>query len=177
MTAETQASAHNALEDPLSRSTRSAKRLMLVLSCIGFLIVLTGVRPDEVSVFGLKFPGLNLAVLNCGLLILLMVSIFSFCIYGLSDFFRFRHRLDVYNRWRASDIEDAMSTDPNSYKEQERQFYEEEFERNTGYKPYEIPHNPTKRLIYLRIFIDLLLPVAFGVLSLVLFIWCHVLES
>lgn len=175
MTGKTQASAHNALEDPLSRSTRSAKRLMLVLSCISFLIVLTGVRPDEVSVFGLKFPGLNLSVLNYGLLTLLVVSIFSFCVYGLSDFFRFRHRLDVYNRSRAHEMDWAISTDPNSYEEQTRQFYEEEFERLTGYKPYEIPHHPTKLLIYTRIGIDLLLPVALGVLSLVLFISLHIL--
>ena len=175
MTTETQASAHNVLEDPLSRSTRSAKRLMLVLSCISFLIVLTGVRPDEVSVFGLKFPGLNLSVLNYSLLTLLVVSIVSFFVYGLSDFFRFWHRLDVYNRSRAHEIDRAISTDPNSDEEQKRRFWEKEFEEITGYKYFEIPHGPTKALTNARVFIDFLLPMAFGVLSLVLFISLQIL--
>ena len=175
MSTETQTSAHDVLDDPLGGSTRSAKRLMLVFSCISLLIVFTGVSPDEVSVFGLKFPGLTLSVFNTGLLWMFGISIFSFIIYGTSDFFRHKRRLDVYNHCRANDVDSAILTDPASYEAQEQQFHEDEFTQMTGYKSFEIPHAPTKVLVFLRLSIDLYFPVIFAVFCFILFIIRHVI--
>lgn len=173
---KTQASAHNALEDPLSGSTRSAKRSLIVFSCIAILIVLTGVRPDEVSVFGLKFPGLTLPILNSGILILLTLSIFTFFVYGLSDYYRFRHRLDVYDLCRAGDADEAIHTNPDSYETQTQQHHDDEFMQMTGYQPFEIPHRPTKALISVRLILDLIAPLLFGVASIGVFLFKHVLS-
>ncbi len=175
MSAQTQTSAHDLLDDPLSSSTRSAKRLMLVFSCISLLIVFTGVSPDEVSVFGLKFPSLTLSVFNKGLLWLFGISIFSFIVYGTSDFFRHRRRLDVYNRCRANDADSASLTDPASYEAQKDQFHEDQFLRMTGYRSFEIPHAPTKALVYLRLVIDLFAPIIFALFCFVFFIIEHVM--
>ncbi|MEM9051882.1 MAG: hypothetical protein AAGC47_07525 [Bacteroidota bacterium] len=176
MSNQTQSSAHNVLEDPLSGATRSTKRSLIVFSCIAVLVVLTGVSPDEVSVFGLKFPGLTLSILNGGILTLLALSIITFLIYGFSDFFRFRHRLDVYNHCRANDINKGVHNDPNSYEAQQQKYYEEEFIQITGYKPFEIPHRPTKILIAVRISLDLIIPFAFGLIAMALFIFKHLLK-
>ena len=177
MSRKTQESAHNALEDPLSGSTRSTKRLLFVFSSICLLIVLTGVSPNAVSVFGLQFPGLTLSILNVGLLILLSLTLVTFVVYGVSDYFRFRHRLDVYNLSRAGDIDSAIHANPNDYDEMTRDHYEEEFRQMTGYRPFEIPHRPTKTLVLFRFILDMLLPLLFGLASLILFLVCHVKSS
>lgn len=175
MSAITQISAHNALDDPLSGSTRSTKRSLVVFSSIALLIVLTGVRPEEVSVFGLRFPGLTISILNGGLLILLGLSIFTFIVYGLSDFFRFRHRMDIYNRCRAGDADKAIHTNPDSCEAQSQQHYEDEFMQMTGYRPFEISHRPTMALTAARLTLDLILPLVFGVVCMLLFIVKHVI--
>ena len=174
MNIKTQASAHNALEDPLSGATRSSKRFMLIFASIALLIVMTGVTPDEVGVFGLKFPGLTLTVLNNGLIAILALSIFTFFVYSLSDYYRFRHKLNVYDRCRAVDMDSAIHTNPTLEEAMKQKFHEEEFEQMTGYKPYEIPHRPTMSLIYTRWILDCVAPLGFAVVSVVLFLVFHV---
>ena len=174
MSATTQASANDILGDPLSGATRSSKRLMLVFSCISLLIVFTGVTPDEVGVFGLKFPGLTISLLNTGLLWIFAISIFSFLVYGISDLLRYRHRIDVYKQCRARDMDAKISTDPSSYEAQQTRFYEQEFEGMTGYKPFNIPHAPAKVLVYLRGFLDFGAPALFAIFCYIYFILRHV---
>jgi hypothetical protein len=176
MIVKTQTSAHDALEDPLSGSTRSTKRSLVVFSSIAMLIVLTGIRPEEVSVFGLKFPGLTLPIFNGALLILLFLNICTFLVYGLSDYFRFKHRLDVYNFCRASDADEAIHTDRSSYEAQHQEHLKQEFLQMTGYRPFEIQHRPTKTLVVVRISLDLVAPFLFGVISFALYLFMHVLQ-
>lgn len=149
---------------------------MYIFSSITILIVFTGVNPDKFSVFGLEFPDLNLSVLNGVLLFLLGYSIVVFFVYGLSDYFRFRHRFDVYNIFWATGAYNAMSEDPGSYNVQQRQSDQEDLESMTGHKPLEIPFRRMKAFMYIRVaIIDLIFPLVIGVVSMVLFILLHVL--
>ena len=144
---------------------------MLFFSCISILIVFTGVSPEEVGVFGLRFPGLTLSILNNGLIILLAYNILSFFFYGLSDFLRFRHRLGAYASFRALELYDVME----GLSPDKEEHFADELKSVTGYKGSEIPLHRIKALLSVRVVIDLLFPLVFGVLSLVLFICLHVL--
>ena len=172
-TIKTQESARDALEDPFSKSTRSAKRVMLVFSCITLLIIKTGVSIDEFSVLGLKFPGLTVSNLYNGLLIILVYSILVFFASGLADCYKHRRKRDIYNINWAS--EDYNQDNPNSSEAQEQSHWEEDFKRHTGYKPLKIPHPAIIGLIFCRLAIEFLIPLVFGILCLGLFFWLRVL--
>lgn len=67
-----------------------------------------------------------------------------------------------------------MHTNPDSYDARTHQHYEDEFIQMTGYRSFEIPHSPTKTLVAVRITLDLIAPLLFGVASMLLFVFKHV---
>lgn len=152
------------LGDPLSSVTRATKKSLFVFSSLCILIGFTGVVPDEASVLGFKFPGLTQSVINLSLLALAIYSYLNFVLHLVSDFLRFRIASDRYDLSRASDMINSMVPP-----DDEQDFHEAEFRRQTGYIERHVPHWATKLITRLKLFFDFLFPLSFGFGSILYF--------
>lgn len=152
------------LGDPLSSVTRATKKSLYVFSSLCMLIGFTGVVPDEATVLGFKFPGLTQSVINLSLLALATYSYLNFVLHLVSDFLRYRIASDRYNLARASDMIDSMVPP-----DDEQDFRDAEFRRETGYIEKNVPNWATSLVIRLKLGFDFMFPLSFGLISIVYF--------
>ncbi len=167
MSVTSDSSAYDLLGDPLSSVTRSTKRNLYVFTTLCILIVYTGVIPDETSVLGFKFPGLTESVINWGLFFLGSFNFISFSVHLWSDYFRYRHKRDLYDKSVANENFNAITTDPDQATEKNHDM--NEFKSMTGYTDYKIPKRLTKLLAQFKIFLDFIFPLLFGLTGLTTF--------
>lgn len=159
--------ANELLSESLSGSTRSDRRLVLVYSTICLLIAYTGIIPDEPSVLGFIFPGLTETIIYWGLFALALFTYVCFVTRLASDYQRYRFLKDKVEQRSASDLHDAMYTTPEEVAYQEHD--KEEFERDTGYKPFAVSDSSVKRLASFRLLLDCWVPLSYGAVALLIF--------
>lgn len=159
--------AYEALGDPLSSATRSAKKTVYVFATLCVLVAYTGVVPQDPSIAGFRFPGLTEDVIRYALLLLTIFSLISFLSGLIPDILRYIHLVDAYKLRRAGEIDDAIHTDP--YTAHEEEFREREFESKTGYKPPKVPEWLIVWSQRLRFFLDSVFPVIYAVGGLAYF--------
>jgi hypothetical protein len=164
MEENTKKAAFELLGDPLSSVTRATRKTLFVLSSICILVGYTGVVPDEASILGFKFPGLTQNLINYTLFVLVCYSFISFTVHLCSDFFRHRIALDRYSLSRASDAIASMYPP-----DDEQDYHDSEFRRETGYVEKHVPHSLTKTLVFAKIGLDFIFPVVFGLLAIFYF--------
>lgn len=156
--------AFDLLGDPLSSVTRSTKKTLFVFASLCCLVGYTGILPDEASVFGFKFPGLTQNAIEIALLTLLLYSYVSFLIHLTSDCFRYRIAYDRYSLSRSMDISNSMFPP-----DEEEEYRESEFRRETGYSEQNVPHRLTMTISIVKLAVDVVLPVVFGLGSAIYF--------
>jgi hypothetical protein len=152
------------LGDQLSSVTRSTKKSLFIFSSLCLLIGFTGIAPEEASVLGFKFPGLTQSFIKLALLAVASYSYLSFLLYLLSDYLRFRIARDRYDLARAYDMISSMAPP-----DDEREYHDTEFGRETGYIEKHVPHWVIKVIFRIKFFFDFLFPLSFGLVSIVYF--------
>jgi hypothetical protein len=80
-----------ALGDPLKPETRKARLYLLAVSMVGITVVKTGLAPQEISTFGIKFGEADQRSLLAIFAVVTIYFLAAFAIYGLSDFFAWRY--------------------------------------------------------------------------------------
>jgi hypothetical protein len=153
--------AYDLMGDPLSSATRSIKKSLYVFSSLCALIGFTGVIPDEASVIGVKFPGLTQNVINFTLLTLATYNYIYFVIHAFSDFLRYRIASERYNRAHANFIQATMVP-----YDDEQDFEEREFRRETGYSEIVTPYWLLKWVVSLKFVFDFGFPLLVGIISI-----------
>jgi hypothetical protein len=161
----TNEAAFHLLSDALSSVTRASRRNVIILSTICFVVSKTGVNPSDLSVPFFKFQDLSEQFIVLGLYAFLIISYLSFLANATSDYFRFKHQSDRYNFEVAFDIDSAMAGPPDEHQDHS----EREFEIDTGYKPFSIPHGVTKAIRCVKTIMDFIFPVIFGLISILVF--------
>lgn len=74
------------LKDPLTPTTRKARRNLLVTSLIAVIIVFTGLIPTKITALGVEFTEVNQISLLIILGLVVMYFLMAFAIFGISDY-------------------------------------------------------------------------------------------
>ena len=154
------------LEDCLSSVARSAKRNLLLFSSLCLVVSTSKIDPTSLKVPFLNTKALAEQYIIYGLVIFLIYGFVSFLCHAAADYFKFRHKRDVYEQAVARLRDSAINTPP----DKEQQYYDEEFEEQTGYKSFYMPSDTIKLIGYTKIFIEFVFPVAYGISALILII-------
>ncbi len=162
--------AHDLLGDPLSPVTRSTKRSLYTFTLLMMLITYTGVVSGEASILGFNFPGLTKGLIQWGLFCLSLFSYITYFVHAGSDFFRYKHKKDIYELKIAQEIDSHIVPD-DAYLMAREDHMAEEFREMTGYTDYEMPIKTTKYLSEIKLLVDFWVPVVFGAVGLIYFLW------
>lgn len=160
-------SAYEALGDPLSSATRTAKKSVYVFTSLCIIAGYTGVVPHDPSILGFRFPGLTEHAIRCALVILAAFSLISFLAGLVPDILRYVHLVDSFNLKRAGEMDSAIHTDP--YSADEEEFRSQEFQRMTGYR---FPRISGWLIVWarrIRFFLDTAFPIIYTTSGLVYF--------
>jgi heme/copper-type cytochrome/quinol oxidase subunit 2 len=131
------------VSDPLSKVTRSERRVLLGVSALGIAIVKTGLVPSKIAALGIEFEQADKRALLIIMGVVILYFLIAFALYATSDYFAWRYRysesLHAYRTNDESAAERAM----------------------TGTrKPMPI--------VVLRLLFEFILPVAVGICSIAL---------
>jgi hypothetical protein len=162
---ESNQAASNLLEDALSSVARSTRRNLIVLSTLCWIVSSTGINPSNFSFPFFKIENLSEIYIVYGLLGFTIFSFVSFFAHAISDFLRFKHKKDVYDLAIARQIDNEINTPPDL----EQKHVNKEFEGQTGYKSFFISYRLTSVLYFIKIVLDFIFPVIYGVISILMF--------
>lgn len=85
-------------EDPLSRITRNERRVLLIVSAIGIIMVKTGLTPSKISAFGIEFNSIDQASILFTVAALNFYFLIAFFIYAISDYHAWRMKFYAANK-------------------------------------------------------------------------------
>src|SRR3972149_1614277 len=88
------------VRDPLSEVTRKERRSLLGVSTIGIIMVKTGLIPEKITAFGVKFSKTDQKSLLFIVAFIIVYFLISFVIYAWSDFVSWRIAVNsARQRW------------------------------------------------------------------------------
>lgn len=160
-------SAYEALGDPLSSATRTAKKSVYVFTSLCIIVGYTGVVPHDPSILGFRFPGLTEQAIRYGLATLAVFRLISFLAGLVPDIIRYIHLVDTFNLKRAGEMDSAIHTDP--YSAAQNEFYSQQFDSMTGYKAPRISGWLIVWARRIRFFLDTIFPIIYTISGLVYF--------
>ncbi len=151
--------------DTLSFATKSAKKSLLIFATLSFIVSTSKIESGDFQIPFLRTENITKEYIVFGLFLFLIYSLINFIINASADYFKFKHKKDVYTQ-TLSIKNYAENTPPNPQEE----YLNQEFEDETGYKSYNIPPIATQIIFYSKLLIDFAIPILYGIFSLFLFI-------
>lgn len=146
------------LQDPLNKVTRQERKMLLITSTIGVLIVKAGLIPSKISALGIELDSANQHAFQVILAFVVIYFLVAFVLYGVSDFLS----------WRIAYNEASKLTYQNFFDD----FTRGSLASDKKYYPKEwVPMWPRKLAFYvsvLRAFFEFFLPVVFSVYAIFL---------
>lgn len=158
------------LEDALSSVTRAKRRNLIIFSVLSLIVSKTGINPSSLHFPFFKMENLNQSFIIYGLFAYTLFSFISFLIHSISDYIRYKCLKDQYNLELALQKNSAINTPPDKRQEH----LDNEFENETGYKPYNIPVFFTKFIYAIKILMDFIFPLLLGFTSLIIFSYTRI---
>ena len=80
------------VSDPLSKVTRTERRVLLGVSAIGIAIVKTGLVPSKIAALGIEFEQADKRALLRIIGFVVLYFLVAFALYAASDYFAWRYR-------------------------------------------------------------------------------------
>ncbi|NHZ86609.1 MAG: hypothetical protein GWP19_12145 [Planctomycetia bacterium] len=147
------------VKDPLRKVTRKERRLLLISSAFGIVIVKSGLIPTKITTLGIEFSETNQESLLYVVSAIVIYFLIAFIIYSSSDFIAWR--ID-FNRTRLEAFQSKKDTQS----------------ENADYKKHIDTYNRLYRLVYfsipisfLRAIFDFGIPILVSIYSIYILIY------
>ncbi len=132
------------LREPLTETTRKARKNLVVISVIGIIITKVGLIPTKISAFGIEFSHVNQEALLTLLSVLAVYLLLTFLVYFYSEVEAWKVDMeeDEHNDW-------ILTSDPAS-----------------KYRKRILATDTRQLKYYLRLFVEFIAPIAFALYSI-----------
>ena len=152
------------LKDPLSKETRTERRILLGASAVGIVIVKTGLVPSKISALGIEFNQTDQHSLLRAVAAVIVYFLFAFLIYAGSD----------YIAWQLG-FRRAVGLDVRAKRRREKSMDEDErIQENVVAGYYGSPLlKLTKPMSLLRAVFEFVLPIVISIYAVVALLRAH----
>lgn len=155
------------IKDPLSEETRKSRKSLLAFSFIGIMMVYTGFVPTKIESMGIQFSESDQNLILISLGIVVTYFLFSFFIYGVSDFLIVR--IKILNNWKSyldKQIEIAEKPDKKYEAAQALHLAIEKQNVIKAFKNFKYINLSSKVISVFRTFLEFFIPVLIALYSI-----------